>query len=525
MAEPGTILTAVELCFKLGIRIAEACEAWKNADTEVQERITKLDLHWAQTKIQIEFMQKIARTIDADLLETMDKVLALLATKLTLTSAKLDKLLESPGATTAPASKWKVKRGRYALTKNTLDEIMEDLEQWQKRFDPCWFLMMKIASPLIDQELRELSKKDAVASKDQENPKAPSPSAAARKPVSLADGVRDSLRETPQHSASVFLPLDPALEFSPIAFSPARLALRHSKSNHIAVRKDVRDLARKLANSDPSTFGLLKAKGAITVQGQDTQQVKQYNFIYHVPEGLTAPTSLRQVLMQNHDCLHLSQQIRIARDLATSVGFVHNFNFVHKNIHPEAIILFKSPEGDSMSTFLVGFECFRSADAGTLRKGDADWHKDLYRHPTRQGLNPEASYAMQHDIYSLGVCLLELGLSTPLVTYDALEEEPKRGPLLTEIDEGGVDTDICPLFLPAMQKAYRIKDSLLSLAKTRLSRRMGPRYSAVVATCLTCLDVDNDDFGDESEMADEDGIIVGVRFIEKIIAKLNDIAV
>lgn len=538
---------------RLGIRIAKACEDWKNADIELRERITRLNFHWAQTKVQIEFMQKIAKTIDADLLDTIDKVLALLATKLTLASAKLDKLLESPSATNAPAfeRKWKVNRGRYALTKNTLDAIMEDLEQWQKRFDPCWFLMMKIASPLIDQELCEMGQQDATSEtpKNQGNPKVSFINAAAKSPLSLADGIRDSLRDSPQRPVSVFLPLDPSLEFSPITLSPARLALRRSKgkppnqfivdrfvvssqSNQVAVRKDVRDLARKLANADPNTFGLLKAKGAITVQGQDSQQVEQYNFIYHVPEGLTTPTSLRQVLMQNRDYLHLSQQICIARDLATSVGFVHNFNFVHKNIHPEAIIMFQDPEGGSMPTFLVGFESFRSADAGTLRKGDADWHKDLYRHPTRQGLNPEASYIMQHDIYSLGVCLLELGLSTPLVAYESSDGEPKRGPLLMEIDEGEVNADSTPegeggnpILPPDMQKAYRIKNSLLSLAKTQLSRRMGPRYSAVVATCLTCLDVDNDDFGDESEMADEDGIIVGVRFNEKIIAKLNDIAV
>ncbi|KAK8041600.1 hypothetical protein PG994_014607 [Apiospora phragmitis] len=205
---------------------------------------------------------------------------------------------------------------------------------------------MRIASPLIDQELRELNEKDTGRiAKDTQKLKNSS-TTTSKTPVSLADAFRDAIRESPQRTTSVFLPFDPSLEYSPISFSLARLALRHSRngpakqfivdrfdippqSNQLSVEKDARDLARKLANADPNAFGLLKAKGVITVQGQDSQHIEQFNFIYHVPEGLRTPISLRQGLVQTHDCLHLSQQIRIARDLATSVGFLHNFNFVH----------------------------------------------------------------------------------------------------------------------------------------------------------------------------------------------------
>jgi hypothetical protein len=59
---------------------------------------------------------------------------------------------------------------------------------------------------------------------------------------------------------------------------------------------------------------------------------------------------------------------------------------------------------------LVGFGNFRDAEGGTLRSGDTLWEKNIYRHPRRQGQKPQDDYIMQHDIYSLGVCLLELGL-------------------------------------------------------------------------------------------------------------------
>lgn len=35
-------------------------------------------------------------------------------------------------------------------------------------------------------------------------------------------------------------------------------------------------------------------------------------------------------------------------------------------------------------------------------------------------------------------------------------------------------------------------------------------------SCLTCLDSANNGFGDEKDLIDEDGILVGVRFIEKV---------
>lgn len=40
---------------------------------------------------------------------------------------------------------------------------------------------------------------------------------------------------------------------------------------------------------------------------------------------------------------------------------------------------------------------------------------DIYRHPKRQGLQLDERYNMKHDIYSLGVCLLEIGLWEPFI--------------------------------------------------------------------------------------------------------------
>lgn len=73
-----------------------------------------------------------------------------------------------------------------------------------------------------------------------------------------------------------------------------------------------------------------------------------------------------------------------------------------------------------------------------------------------------------------------------------------------------------------MPPSQRIKDQLVGLAQAKLPARMGDRHTAVVETCLTCLDQGNEDFGDEQEMCDKDGILIGVRFIEKVVLKLDE---
>ncbi|KAL4910539.1 hypothetical protein BDW74DRAFT_172010 [Aspergillus multicolor] len=73
--------------------------------------------------------------------------------------------------------------------------------------------------------------------------------------------------------------------------------------------------------------------------------------------------------------------------------------------------------------------------------------------------------------------------------------------------------------------ATQIKDILVELAGKNLPRLMGRIYTEVVVSCLTCLDKDNQLFGDEKEFQDEDGIQVGVRYIEKILFELERISV
>ncbi|KAK7740006.1 hypothetical protein SLS62_011177 [Diatrype stigma] len=586
MDAAGLALTAIDICFKYGPLLVKLFESWRDSDTEVAERIAIVENAWAKTREQIIFVESIAPSLDAEHRRVLDNLLAILATKLSLAVTKVQGLLKTknegdvrPGFLQLAR---KVRREKYAFAKASLDEVIRDMEDWQRRFDPSWYLIVRVASPLVDRELNRVVQGNTSPSSQstaavgvavrpgQRSGLSGVPGNSEQAALFTADGVRDALRPNPQHRISIFLPQQD-LETINIRYSSAKVAKRKGtnaagsgsnkwliinsvrcppSSDVTKLTKDVRDLARKLTQADPLHFGLLSCKGVMRVLEPATQRLRSFDMIFRVPDGNSGDSAarfqcLRESLLHGDDTkaavktISLSRRVRIAQELAKSISYVHTFNFVHKNIRPESILICSDAGADAdpsrwCSTFLVGFENFRSADGGTDLVGDGEWARNLYRHPSRQGENLTEPYKMQHDIYSLGVCLLEIGAWEPFVEYvtgDAEAAAPHARParLLDECQKASSATR--PASTSSRDGAlselpeYCLKDQLVNLARSRLPQMMGDKYTEVVVTCLTCLDEGNDGFGDESEMFDEDGILVGVRFIEAILFRLNEIVV
>ena len=77
---------------------------------------------------------------------------------------------------------------------------------------------------------------------------------------------------------------------------------------------------------------------------------------------------------------------------------------------------------------------------------------------------------------------------------------------------------LCALMAGSSDMNFKsVKEYLVPAVQSVLPTRMGTKYAKVVETCLTCLDDGNADFGDEQEFQDADGVLVGVRYIEKVI--------
>ncbi|OJJ31966.1 hypothetical protein ASPWEDRAFT_43971 [Aspergillus wentii DTO 134E9] len=462
--------------------------------------------HWMRTRKQLKFIQRVSDTLDKDHRDIQNQIVRALINKLSAATTSLGKVTETyrglGGRPEIRVEKW-----RYIRLKESLQQTMDDLEVWQKRFDPSWFLIMKVANPMIDLEL----------SRDSQ----------MQNQLPSALSVRKAATGGPQSRSSVFLDKD-ALESAEkidIPYTSAKWAQRQGSAKWLVLDtmavdpqldisrliQDVRDLARKLSCSDPATFGLLNCYGVIKeTDPSNRRKVNSFCFVFRTPARAPQGTSLRSRLICGNTEHSLSERFRIAKEVARSVCYMHTHGFVHKNIRPETILLLQSESTGFGSSFLLGFGNFRSADGRTLQAGDSDWEKNLYRHPRRVGLVPEDEYIMQHDIYSLGVCLLEVGLWETFVLYDDQGGNPRPSPILN-------------LELDNLEQLASIKEHLVSLTRNILPRRMGTKYARVVETCLTCLDPDNADFGDEQEFQDADGVLVAVRYIEKVLLQLDGI--
>lgn len=112
---------------------------------------------------------------------------------------------------------------------------------------------------------------------------------------------------------------------------------------------------------------------------------------------------------------------------------------------------------------------------------------------------------MRHDIYSIGVCLLEIGLWKSFVKYC-----PDNS-----VTPGVSEIKILPI-QDQTKRAFDLKRMFVELAKEKLPSRMGDRFIKVVILCLTCLDKDSAFGLTKSQSDDDDGVALGVQYIQKV---------
>jgi hypothetical protein len=452
-------------------------------------------------RLQLDLLSRVQSHLDEQTQVVQSEVLEILKSKLGTANTKLEGLVNNwsanlePDALSAKSTLSKKKKSKYVLIKDNLDKTIDEVESWQKiLFNPTWFVMMKIETQQLDKELDLASKEKSPGNGNEIFAEA----LAIRSPLSKSNSIH------------IFLPPDrlDSARIVQIAFSSAKLIQIKNESKWRLLdsmsdvsKKTVRDLAVKLKSTKPSMSGLLTCIGVV----HDAKK-NEFNLVFRAPEGMSDPETLRARIMSKESSHSLTERVRLATQLAQAICSIHTFGLVHKSIRPENIVVFRDQDSALGSAFLLGFEKVRTEEGPTRLTGDTDWEKNLYRHPQRQGFRLQDPYIMQHDIYSLGVCLLEIGLWTSFVEY--VDQTPE--PIMLQrynIELEGLDN---------ARRSEVVKTKLLSLARTELPEKVGTKYSRIVETCLTCLDGGNEDFGDESEFQDQDGVLVAVRYIEKV---------
>lgn len=475
-----------------------------DAQDEIAERVLYVRAQWSRMEVQLEFIERTWPSLRRDHQVLQREILGVLTVKLESAKNRLSGLMKKPTSSNQVDNKRPaVKRWKYMFLKPYLDDTIDSLDRWQQMYDPSWWLVLRVASPLVDAELSRQNAGHA---------------SRGTTVITTAKQVRATLQGDAALGANLTLSsAGPAnSRTSSILYSSAKYMERPGKTGLIVdsihclhgayigdMNRDIRTLAAKLQSADPLTFGVLRCRGITKIKSSNGARLESFDLVLET-KTTDSPRSLRSCLIAQTTHT-MTERITLAKQLARSINYVHTMDFVHKNVRPDNLLGF----GDTKlgSFFLVGFEQIRSADGMTYFRGDADWEKNLYRHPERQGLAPGERYCMQHDIYSLGVCLLEIGLWTSFVLYPEGEKKPYP------------NTKLLNLSVQALQKKTPnvIKKLLVELAVRELPGRMGELYRDVVVNCMTCLDEDNMDFGEDGDLDDDaDGVAVGVRYIEKV---------
>ncbi|CAI7678717.1 unnamed protein product [Penicillium pancosmium] len=513
----------VELCIKTGKQFYIHCKTYRNAETELRQLILEIEGYWLRIEDQVIFLRDHWDSLSERYQVHQDQVLQELQGTLQIAIYALDNVLGKPEDISQweklLAKKGEAKRVKYVLyTKNKLERIITQLDRWLRQFDPSWFLLSRMSNMVIGRDFESGRDSDSSA-------------------ISTVAKLREAHEESqttlmPPSSSPIFLGTGYGLkdiEIIPLAHSSTGLTnegrrviidhyfLRNAVDVGTA-RKDVRDLASILSKVDPVFSSLLPCEGVVKAESPSASE-PHFRMIFTIPPTMShaIPRSLRYLLLENKKNYELSERINLAVSLARSVVFLHASRIVHKNITPENIVLLPT-ENETLGTpFLVGFERFRFDERRTNMTGDDNWEKNIYRHPQRQGLQPEEVYSMRHDIYSVGVCLLEIGLWTSFVHYT--EDRQVAGP------DSELPIDSLVVAKNKRKAAAEIKAILVKKALAHLPQLMGKIYTDVVVSCLTCIDRDSQFFKEASDFEDDDGIIVGVRYIEKILYEIEKIRV
>jgi serine/threonine protein kinase len=290
--------------------------------------------------------------------------------------------------------------------------------------------------------------------------------------------------------------------------------------------EQMRDLARVLQFTKNSE-GLLDLAGFQVLS--PTAGSHAFRLLFPYPHRTQGPRSLRDILLDpiNQPVPPIPRNFRfiLPKRLAESVYHVHSHNLVHKAIRPESILLFDiASENDPSpprypeiigSPFLTDWRYTRKTmDASNLAT-ESDWTISLYQHPERQaGLGgvAESKYNIGHDIYSLGVCLLEIGLWESFIQYHGTT--PSLSDTITQA-RARWETDN-PALASTMTDSRKQQQVFIFLAGQRLAYEMGEAYSRMVIKCLSCLE---NGFGNVLMFVDNtsaDWEEQGVLFIQEI---------
>ena len=506
----GSVLAAPEIALafaQCGKLLAERVQSFRNAPKIVEDlKRFGWDLYGGTLKLNVELAERALKeeNLDTSFKARLEDLLERLRDGLRSADAILQKLSNQDGD---------VNKTYFLFSgERKLKRVVQELQRWQNDF---WGLIS-----LIDMKLRTLPDK-----------------------ILLTDA---SFKTIERHDGQYCSPVEDApdiwLGCAEIADGTIRktsVVIERKGGIHPITIPELKgaasDLARHLVKDSPNR-GILRCLGY--------RETPRLELIFEVPQGLADPQTLRSLIAADADKGYgggrpLNHRLVLAHQISEAVLSVRTAHLVHKNIRPENLLIFRrEPENlTALSTsggspipsaadsdalglpFLTDWSMLRKETALSSRRGEADWLRDIYRHPQRQGLQPEERYNMGHDIYSLGVCLLEIGLWDPFIVVEDGRHRFSAAYERMAFRLGCVRREE-PAWESTLKKPNVVQQVMVGLAKNELPPRTGTVYADLVVDCLTCLE---GGFGDPEHL--EDPVTAGMRFSDSILGVLCTISI
>ena len=301
--------------------------------------------------------------------------------------------------------------------------------------------------------------------------------------------------------------------------------------------------AEILAAADPCTMHVLCCEGYV-----HRPDLRHFQMILKFPPGMGSPRTLRDLLLDPDPQLEpsITSRVHLCKQTATAVLYTHTASLVHKAIQPDAILLLKKIDSDSSHKeigttslktaplgipFLTGFGQARqeTPDTYSSLRESTNWEQDLYSHPSRQG-QPTAKYTMAHDIYSIGVILLEIGLWRSFVIWNGFNDF-----MIDEAVLGGGKAIFRRMKERKPRAGEELKKLYEGLAAQELPNVMGERFCEVVLRCLGAVEGGLGEAAPERGQMETDMSIIsnekqkeqrlGLGYIQGVLESLDNIKI
>jgi len=516
MAEAAGLALAIpnliDTCFQFYRSVSITLQGMRNANTELGKLSTFLDLAFSTLEESLGLVRKIQSSFSPATKDVIVRVLLELQAMLAKFASKLEKCYDDGNG---------VKKVKFALSlKAELEMFQKEIDDWNERLSRRLFLRGVLLT--LEAHTAATEMKDASLMKLDPPPQAPCIPSANLPPQDLLKALENS---------NVFF--GQLLDGTPVLVEYRQFSSDLTFKEKMFVKYSVRDVAsvlyglhsRALCSGHPAPRGILKCIGYFT-----DETSFRYGLISKLPIPYSESSlhSLQSLLWdpQNrrgsrHD---LNDRIVLASSIASAVLEIHSAKFVHKNIRPSNILIFDLPTNGSSSVTgypygigrpaIVGFEEARAEAEESERIGNDVWEENIYRHPKRQGLNPNVKYSMLNDIYSLGIVFIEIALWRSSIALVTDSVTVRHNPDFW----GNLYQTRCKEKDPE-----KIHNLYRKLAKAVVPKTIGGKFAGVIDSCLTCLNQGIDESTDDDAEVNGSGA-VDVAFIQRVVESLEGLS-